>query len=341
MLLDSQLYLPQDWADDPLRRAEHDIPDDVTFQTKPQIALGLVDRALGNGVRMAWWTADELYGRDSKFLDGLEQRGQRFVVEIPSDTRVWTSQPEVIREDPPHTGRGRPKQTPHVAEDEPPREVRNLIKHSSKFNDQSWQKYVIKETHKGPEVWKIKHLTVWRQTSTHLPSRRHTLIVARSVRTCETKFFLANAIVGEADVTLRALLRVAFSRWGIEAELRVSKEELGLDHFEVRGWRCIHRHYYVTGLSFLFCSRLRQQLDKPASGQLTVEQIRRSVNCWLEHHDLPPELRDKKFQQELDTQRYYQQRNAQAIKSHSRTRRELYLKLGFDVDKIKTCVPPK
>ena len=59
------------------------MPAEVEFQTKPQIALGQIERALGNGVRVAAWTFDELYGRDSKFLDGLQQRQQAFVAEVP------------------------------------------------------------------------------------------------------------------------------------------------------------------------------------------------------------------------------------------------------------------
>lgn len=59
---------------------------------------------------------------------------------------------------------------------------------------------------------------------------------------------------------------------------------------------------------------------------------------WLQYHDLPPHLRDEKFEKELDDQRYYQRRNAQAKKSHTKTRIQLYLKLGIKVDKIKSCV---
>ena len=190
VILDSHLYLPKDWASDPERRKKTYIPDDIEFKTKPQIASDLVDRALKNGIRVTWWTFDELYGRDSKFLDALDQQKQSFVCEIPNDTRVWTSKPDVITHEE-HTGRGGPTKTPHVADDQPPRKVRSLLNHSIKFLMQTWQKYVIKETGKGPEVWKIKHLTVWRQTNNGLPSTRCTLIVARSVRTNETKFFCA------------------------------------------------------------------------------------------------------------------------------------------------------
>lgn len=286
---------------------------------------------------MAWWTFDELYGHNNQLLDALAERNQRFVAEIPCNTRVWTSKPTVITQET-HEGQGRPKRTPRVTDDVNLSEVRNLLKHSSKFYLQSWKKYRIKDTHKGPEVWKIKHLTVWRQTSERLPSTRCTLITARNVRTGESKFFLANGVVGESGVTLRCLLRVAFGRWAIESEFRLSKEELGLDHFEVRGWRCIHRHYYVTGLSFLLCSRIRQALDQNNTSQLTVEQVRRCLNSWLQFHKLPRLLRDEKFQKELDDQRYYQRRNAQAIKSHTKTRIKLYLSIGIDVERIRSCI---
>ncbi|MEJ7591988.1 MAG: hypothetical protein WKF77_22740 [Planctomycetaceae bacterium] len=143
--------------------------------------------------------------------------------------------------------------------------------------------------------------------------------------------------MGEDGVTLRCLLRVAFGRWAIEAELRISKEELGLDHLEVRGWRCIHRHLHVTALSFLLCSRIRQSLDKGGTRKLTVEQVRRSLNCWLQFHQRPAHP-DEAFQKELNKQHYYQHRNAQAKTSHTKTRRKLYLTLGIDVDKIKSCI---
>ncbi|MGM0491259.1 MAG: hypothetical protein ACQESR_31410, partial [Planctomycetota bacterium] len=119
---------------------------------------------------------------------------------------------------------------------------------------------------------------------------------------------------------------------------RVAKEELGVDHFQVRGWRCIHRNYYVTGLSYLFCSRIRQRLDKDQNRGLTVEQVRGAVNIYLAYHDLPPLLRDAAFEKELDKQYYHQDRNTQARKSHTKTRIELYRDIGIDVDKIRSCI---
>ena len=111
-----------------------------------------------------------------------------------------------------------------------------------------------------------------------------------------------------------------------------------MDHFEVRGWRCIHRHYYVTALSYLFCSRIRQKLDPDQVRGLTVEQVRRSVNAYLAYCHLPSHLRDEAFEEELADQRYYQRRNAQAKKSHTKTRVKFYHDIGIDVDTIRSCV---
>lgn len=308
------------------------------FQTKPQIALSLIDRALANKVLVSAWTFDELYGRDSKFLDGVDARGQAFVAELPSDTRVWTSKPKIIRRGPRKLGKGRPKKTPRVARQSVACEVRNLRRYSSKFQTQSWQRYRIKDTERGPEVWEIKWLKVWRKTEGKLLSKQQTLIVARNVRTGEIKYFLSNQVVGRDGVTLRWLLRVAFGRWSIEACFRIAKEELGMDHFEVRGWRCIHRHYYVTALSSLLCNRIRQGLDQDATEALTVEQVRRSLNAYFLYRDLPPPLRDAAFEKELSDQRYYQERNLQAKKSHTKSRIAVYLRLSINVNKIKSCL---
>lgn len=300
--------------------------------------MGLIDHALANGIRVAAWTFDEFYTRDSKFLDALQQRHQAYVAEIPKSTHLWTSQPKVIRKQPKQSGRGRKKKTPRVAEQPRACRVENLLKHSPKLRKQRWQRYRIKDTRKGPEVWEVKWVKAWRKTAEGLPSTQQTLVIARNVRTGEVKYFLSNQVVGQDGVTLRWLLRVAFGRWVIEASFRIAKEELGLDHFEVRGWRCIHRHYYLTGLSFLLCSRLRQELDPDQSGTLTIEQVRRSLNAWLAYHDLPPPQRDAAFEKELADQDYYQRRNQQAQKSHTKTRRKLYEEMGIDVDKIKTCI---
>lgn len=314
------------------------IPDNVEFQTKQQIALDLIRHSIGKGICVCAWTFDEFYGRDSKFLDALDALNQAYVAEIPSDTKLWTSHPGVVGQRPTKAAKGRRRKVAWARRHPTACAVRNLAKYSSKFRQQTWQRYRIKNTEKGAEVWEVKWLHVWRKTGEKLPSKQQTLIVARNVRTGEIKYFLSNQVTGRDGVTLRSVLSIAFGRWSIEACFRTAKEELGVDHFEVRGWRCIHRHYYTTGVSFLLCSRIRQTLDTKQTGELTVEQVRRSLNIYLTYKDLPPSLRDQAFEKELADRTYYQKRNAQARKSHSKTRKTTYHKLGIDVDAIKSCI---
>ncbi len=326
------------------------VPDEIKFRTKPQIALDQIDRALSNGVRVSAWTFDELYGRDGKFLNGLESRRQVFVGEIPTDFHGWVQKPAVLRSSPKKQGkgRGRRKKYPRLARRRPSCEVRNLLTYSPMFREQSWQRYRIKDTDKGPEVWEVKWSVFWRKGEDGLPTRRHCLIVTRNVLTDEVKYFLSNRVPGERNpvsgqcVTLRWLLRVAFGRCSIESCFREGKEELGLDHYEVRGWRCVHRHFYVTQLSHLFCARVRQEYDNSSGDQadwISVEQVRSAMNVWLDAADLPPSVRRQRFEEELQKQQYYQRRNRFARTSHTKTRITRLTALGIDITRIKSCVP--
>jgi SRSO17 transposase len=318
------------------------IPDEVVFRTKPQIALGMIDRALAHGVRVRAWTFDELYGRDTAFLDGLEQRKQVFVAEVPTNFHGWVRRPRLLQ-DGPAPRRGCKKKYPRLARGCSSSEVENLVRYSPTFRQQTWQRYRIKDTERGPEVWEVKWAVFWRKGSNGLPGRRHCLIVARNVLTGEVKYFVSNRVPGERGITLRLLLRVAFQRWSIENCFRQAKEELGLDHYEVRGWRCLHRHFYLTQLSHLFCARMRQKFDDAttrddALEHLTTEQVRRAMNAWLEAAAAPLTPTER-LERELAKQQYYQRRNAQARRSHTKTRKVRLKSLGIDVDRIKSCTP--
>ena len=312
------------------------------FRTKPQIALGMVDRALAHGVRVRAWTFDEAYGRDTAFLDGLEQRRQIFVGEVPTNFHGWVIKPRVLK-DGPSPSRGRKKKYPRLARGQRSSEVQNLTRFSPVFRTKTWQRYRIKDTERGPEVWEVKWAVFWRKGADGLPGRRHCLIVARNVLTKEVKYFVSNRVPWERGINLRRLLCVAFQRWSVESCFRQAKEELGLDHYEVRGWRCVHRHFYLTQLSHLFCARMRQKFDAATTPDdplehLTMEQVRRAVNAWLEAA-AERLTRAERLQRELDKQQYYQRRNAQARKSHTKTRKARLKSLGIDADSIKSCIP--
>jgi SRSO17 transposase len=344
-LLDSEIYLTEEWIKDAARRKKAHVPDEVVFRTKAQIGLELIDRALGHGVRVRAWTFDEGYGRDTGFLDALEERGQVYVAEVPTNFHGWAIQPQVLQSGS-SSGRGRKKKYPRLARAARSSEVQNLLRYSPTLRDQKWQRYHVKDTERGPMVCQVKWTTFWRKEADGLPVRRHCLIVTRNVLTGEVKYFVSNRVPGDRGgvkrVTLRWLLTAAYGRWSVESCFREAKEELGLDHYEVRGWRCVRRHFFLTQLSHLFCARMRQQYDTATTRgdpRLTMEQVRRAVNVWLQQADARLTMTER-FERELAKQEYHQRRNAQARKSHTATRKDLLASLDIDFGRIKTCVPP-
>ena len=140
-------------------------------------------------------------------------------------------------------------------------EVRNLATYSRVFQRQPWVRFHVKDGENGPMVWEVKHAPFYPKRPDGLPGPMHGLVVARNVLEPDIlKYFLSNRAAGSPGVLLEDLVRVAFSRWPIEQCFEQAKNELGLDHFEVRSWEAIHRHLYVTQLSHLFCARVHQRL---------------------------------------------------------------------------------
>jgi len=258
-VLDSDLFVPEKWADDPARRQEVGMPDEVTHRSKSGIALEQIRRALGNGIRVAAWTFDELYGGSYDFLDGLDRLGQTYVAEVPCTFRGWAKEPAVLVRPTPQEMRrkGTKRRFPRLCKTAAPvSEVRNLLNHSPAFQGQAWTPIHIKNGEKGAMVREVKAVRFFMRRD-GLPTRAHWLIVTRDVQSGELKFFVSNASAG---VPLEWLLYVAYSRWPVEQCFREEKDELGFDHFEVRGWQSIHRHMYLSQVSHLFVNKMRRQL---------------------------------------------------------------------------------
>jgi SRSO17 transposase len=136
----------------------------------------------------------------------------------------------------------------------------------------------------------------------------------------EVKYFVSNRLPQSRGSSLKWMLWVAFSRSPIEHCFRQAKDELGMDHFEVRGWRCIHRHLYITQLSHLFCTREHQRLRKKTTetAYLTVEQIRYAASVWFDAHCLPGGARWKRYQEAAERIAYHQRHNRDARRSHTK-----------------------
>jgi SRSO17 transposase len=263
--LDHRPYLPKSWADDAERRAQAGVPESAEYRPKWRIALDMLRRAQSNGVRLAWLTFDEWYGRNIEFLTELDAMGQSYVAEVPRDSHGWLVEPRVLQKEHHPQRSGRRRHYPRLMrQSAPPNRVDVLCRYSPAMRDQPWVNYHVKDGHKGPIVWKVKAARFWisRQVDgAHhgrmLPSAPRWLIMARNAVTGEVKYFVSNAPPG---VPLERIVHVAFCRWHVERGFQDEKDELGLDHFECRRYQAVQRHLILTAISHLFLSRTRLQL---------------------------------------------------------------------------------
>ncbi len=306
--------------------------------------MDLIDQSARDGIVVKGWTFDENYGRDGHFLAGLDERRLAFVGEVPPKFHVWTRKPKV-QQKPARNTVGRQMNYPRLGtRDRVGKKVRNLGTYSPCFRNQTPQRYRVRDSQKGPEIWDVQWHTCYRKTHDgELVSKTCTLIVAKNLRTGEVKYFISNRVPGRDGWTVRELLRIAFGRWKVEACFREAKEELGWDHFECRGWDCVHRHMIVTIVSQLFCARVRHRLCRTEvvtdAERLTLEQVRRAADVVIRCIGLPKRLRDEQYEAERLRISYHQRRNAEASRSHRKKRIADYHDLGFDPDKIKSVEP--
>jgi len=163
----------------------------------------------------------------------------------------------------------------------PASEVQNLVVYSRVFQKQKWQKFHIKDGERGPFVWEVKHSVFYRKRPENgLPGKTHYLIVARNVlNTDEVKYFVSNMVPAQDGFNLERLLWTAFCRVPIEQCFERCKQQLGMDHFEVRGWPGIHRHFYITQLSFMFCSIMHHKLREKNDRQFLSDGRTGSPGC--------------------------------------------------------------
>ena len=218
-LIDRALYLPERWTRDAARRAKAGIPDGVAFATKPQLGLAMLDRALEAGVPFAWVTGDSVYGADHRIRRRLEARGRGYVLAVTSGQRLgFVPVEDWLAEVPPG----------------------------------GWRRLSAGEGTKGPRLYD------W----AYLPHRgaaagwRMGLLIRRSTaKPDELAFHLTHA---PEQTTLARLVRVAGTRWAIEACFEAAKGEVGLDDYEVRSWTGWQRHVTLAMLAHAYLAVLRE-----------------------------------------------------------------------------------
>jgi SRSO17 transposase len=272
----AQLYLHQSWADDAARCTRAHVPADVTFQTKPQMALTLIDRARAWHVPFRVVVADAGYGENPSFLRGLDERGLAYVCGVPSSFGVRT--PDEVAGVattplPAYQGRGRPRLPRPAA-------LYTVGALAAALPGDAWQPVSWREGTKGQLRKQCAALRVHWATGSPVAGqsersvndgRVHTgpegwLLVEQPLPGEEgpTKYYLSSL---PADTPLRRLVRLAHSRWVVEQFYEDAKGECGLDEYQGRRWDGLHRHLALVMLAYSFLVWARSQ--PPDAGGLS------------------------------------------------------------------------
>jgi len=242
MPIGARLYLPESWTKNRERCRAAGVPEEVTFATKPQIALELIAAALADGVPRAPVLGDYTYGINGEFRDGLRRLGLEFFLQIDLGQLVgWTRRVTVEKK----------YKHWHVRADQPPAKGLAALWAEQKTVD--WHRVSWKRAGGKTRRTRLAWLKVYLVSA-----------LKRGAEDLEEVWLVADWPEGEAEPYHYYLahlhrppapsrcLRLSRSRWNIEQYFQRAKDDLGLDHFEGRSWRGFHHHLLMAVLAYLF-----------------------------------------------------------------------------------------
>lgn len=251
-----RLYLPEAWARNGRSRRQAGVPEEVGFQTKPQIALEQIHQAVEEGVPSGVVVADAGYGIDSQFRAGVTALGLEYVLGVQSSTTVWEpgQQPLPAR---PWKGRGRP---PRLLRRDPKHQPLAVKQLALALPASAWKRVVWREGSQRTLRSRFAALRVRPAHRDYWQAEPHPeewlLIEWPRGETEPTKYWLSTL---PAATRLTDLVKLAKQRWIIERDYQELKQELGLGHYEGRGWRGFHHHgtLCIAAYGFLVAERNR------------------------------------------------------------------------------------
>ena len=240
--VDRELYLPESWLADRPRCREAGIPETVAFRTKPQLAQAMLARTLSGGLTPAWVVGDEVYGNDRPLRRRLGTKRQAFVLAIRPIEHLW-----VWRQ-----GRPRQLRATTVADTLP---------------DAAWVPRSAGAGGKGPRVYDWAVVPLARGGA----AGHHALVVRRHLTSGERAYY---AVFTPRRVALDTLVQVADRRWAIELGVETSKQEVGLDQYELRTCVVWSRFKTLTLYAHAFLAAMRARQSSRKKGRRRAPRAR-------------------------------------------------------------------
>jgi len=250
-LVNTRLYLPVEWAKSKAQRKEAGVPKTIAFQTRHELALEMLDEQ-GSLLPHAWVAGDDEMGRPASFRLALRERGQRYLLAVPSNTLVRDQD----EPPPPYSGHGRHPKTPFLRAD----------RWCQALPETSWTTVDVRDGAKGPLTVEVTTCRVRARTETGGTGPDEVLFITRE-RQGDGKFkhdyYLSNA---EGEVTLGELSRVSKAAHRIEECFKCAKGEAGLADYQVRNWIAWHHHQSLSLLAAWFLNQETRRGKNPDSG---------------------------------------------------------------------------
>lgn len=272
-LIDTRLYLPQKWIQDPERCLAVGVPEsEVVLKSKADLAFEMVVQARQNGVRFSWVGVDGGYGKEPAFLRRLADEGEVFVADVHKDQKIFLEDPDP-RVPERATPRGK-KPTRLKAQSA----TQRVDAWAAAQPSELWQKVVVRPGTKGEVRVEALHGRVWLWDGSEPKARLWHIVVIREVSSRETiKYVLSNA---PAEVSLKRLVQMQRQRFWIERSFEDAKSESGMADYQVRGWSAWHHHMALVMMAMLFM--LEEKLShKQSHPLLSCSDIEILLACFL------------------------------------------------------------
>jgi SRSO17 transposase len=261
-----RLYLPHSWAEDPDQRKTAKIPAEIGFQTKPQIALEQIKTAKAEGLAPGVILADAGYGADGGFRAGLSELDLTYVVGVQSTLSVWRPGESPLPPKP-WGGRGRPPSRVGRTDIHKPISAKTL---ADELDAETWRTVAWREgsnAELSSRFAAVRLRPASRDYYRPEPHAEEWLLIEWPEGAAEpSKYWLSTL---PADATITHLVDTAKLRWRIERDYQELKQELGLGHYEGRGWRGFHHHASLCIAAYGFLISLRETIppSAPAKAQ--------------------------------------------------------------------------
>src|SRR5258708_870481 len=251
-----RLYLPKEWAEDAARREKTEVPEEVEFETKPEIALDQIRAAVAANLDRGVVLADAAYGSNTEFRDGLTALGLQYVVGVQSSMTVWEpgKQPLPAK---PRGKTGRPARLLQRSADHQPVSVKQLAMSlpATSFHEITWREGTDRKLRSRFAAVRVR--AAHRDDEKAEPHAEEWLLIEWPRGEKEpTKYWMSTLPL---NTKLKAFIKMAKQRWIIERDYQELKQELGLGHFEGRNWRGFHHHatLCIAAYGFLVAERNR------------------------------------------------------------------------------------